>query len=294
MSNRPLLCSRGNINTTELSLVYLDFNYFEISDDIAIATYPYTGDQNTLLLKPPESNAYCDSLIIQVLKTSNPFAANQEVKSCVNIVFILKDINSLFDDSQSINHETLDIIFNSESITQTSLPDLVASHLALLEMKTTSEKLKLVYLKGWAYNLARAITDMISYYLIPQALQKFKNIDVERIKDLGFSLKSNLHKSSPTLDEMAKAVNMSPTKFKTIFKEIWGLSPHQYILGIKLDYAMHLLKQQSLSISEISYKVGFNHPSALTRLFQSKLGLSPHLAVAKASFILLYNILFYT
>ena len=171
---------------------------------------------------------------------------------------------------------------------------MVAFHLALLEIKSTPEKLKQVYLKEWAYNLARAITDTINDCLIPLDVQKFKNIDVERIKNLGFSLKSNLHKSSPTLDEMAKVVIMSPTKFKTLFKEIWGLSPHQYILSIKLNYALHLLKYQSLSVSEVSFKVGFNHPSALTRLFQSKLGLSPHLAVAKASFILLFNSLFYT
>lgn len=188
----------------------------------------------------------------------------------------------MFDDSQSINYATLDMIFGSESITQTILPELVTSHLALLKIKTTSEKLKQVHLKGWAYNLVRAITDTINEYLTPQPLQKFKNIDVERIKNLGFSLKNNLHKSSPTLNVMAKVVNMSPTKFKTIFKEIWGSSPHQYILNMKLDYALNLLKDPALTVSEVSYKVGFNHPSALTRLFQSKLGLSPHVVLPKS------------
>lgn len=281
MNSRPLQVFCGSINTAESYIAFPNFNYLEISDNIAVATYSYTGELNILPLKyfdNPKEN----SLIIQVFKTKYPFSDSTERNGFVNIAFILKGINSLMEDGQIISKDTLDLRFNSESITQIVLPELLASHLSLLEIKTTTqEKLKQVHLRGWAYQLAFAITEAIGNLFASNSINQFKQSDIQRIRQLGYSLKSNLHKSSPSLEDMAKVAEMSTTKFKTIFKEILGVSPHQYILNLKLNHAQYLLKHQSLSISEVAYRVGFNHPSALTRLFQSRLGIAPNLFLSK-------------
>ncbi|MES2517959.1 MAG: helix-turn-helix transcriptional regulator [Bacteroidota bacterium] len=280
MNTRPLQVFCGSINTTESSNAFPNFNYFEISDDIAVATYSYTGEHNNLPLKYPD-NPVDNSLIIQVFKTKCPFSANSEKNDFVNVAFVLKGISSLLEDGQLTSEDTLDMRFNSESITQIVLPELVASHLSLLEIKTTQEKIKQVHLRGWAYQLAYAITEAMSHLFTSNTINQFKQSDIQKIRQLGYSLKSNLHKSSPSLDDMAKMAEMSPTKFKTIFKEVLGMSPHQYILNLKLNHAQYLLKHQSLSVSEVAYKVGFNHPSALTRLFQSKLGVAPNMVLSR-------------
>ena len=280
MNTRPLQVFCGSINTAESYTAFPNFNYLEISDDIAVATYSYTGEINILPLKcydDPKDN----SLIIQVFKTKCPFSDIAESSTFINVAFILKGIGSLLEDGQLISEDTLDLRFNSESITQIVLPELVASHLSLLEIKTTQEKLKQVHLRGWAYQLAYAITEAIGHLFVSHSINQFKQSDIQKIRQLGYSLKSNLHKSSPSLEDMAKTAEMSTTKFKTLFKEILGMSPHQYILNLKLNHAQYLLKHQSLSVSEVAYKVGFNHPSALTRLFQSKLGIAPHVVLSK-------------
>lgn len=280
MNTRPLQVFCGSINTSEAFTVLPNFNYFEISDDIAVATYAHTGEIKVLPIK------YCDnpndnSLIVQVFKTKSPFSDILQRDTLVNIAFILKGINTLLDNDQLISENTMDFRFNSESITQIVLPELVSSHLSLLEIKTTKAKIKQEHLRGWAYQLAYSITEAMGYLFASNSVNQFKQSDIQKIKQLEYSLKSNLDKSSPSLEDMAKATEMSPTKFKTLFKEILGVSPHQYILNLKFNLAQYLLKHQSLSVSEVAYKVGFNHPSALTRLFQTKLGIAPHVVLSK-------------
>ena len=280
MKSRPLQVLCGIIDTVESYTCFPNFNYLEISDDIAVATYSYTGEASILPVKHSD-NPTDNNLIIQVFKTKCPFADTSENNVYVNVAFILKGISSLLEDSRLLSEDTLDLRFNAESITQIVLPELVSSHLSLLEIKTTQEKLKQVHLRGWAYQLAYAITEAIGHLFVSDSVNQFKKSDIQKIKQLGYSLKSNLHKSSPSLEDMAKMAEMSPTKFKTIFKEVLGMSPHQYILNLKLNHAQYLLKHQSLSVSEVACKVGFNHPSALTRLFQSKLGIAPHVVLSK-------------
>jgi AraC-like DNA-binding protein len=276
MNNRPLQVFCGNINTAESSVTCPDFSCMEICDHISVVTYTYTGvNSGNTLLKPVE-NPTENNLVIQVFKTKNPFIGNAVNKTFVNVAFILKNINLILGNESLSMGDTEKGIFNPESITQIILPELVTSHLAMLEIRAEQESIKQIQIRGWAYQLAFAITETVSSHTIPQTLHKFKQSDIQKIRNLGYSLKSNLQKTSPSLEEMAKTVDMSPTKFKTMFKEVLGVSPHQYILNLKLNHAQYLLKHQSLSISEVAYKVGFNHPSALTRLFQKKLGICPN------------------
>lgn len=274
MPNRPCQVFCGSINIAKSSIDLPDFKYFEISDDIAIATYTYVAEGHKLVLKSPK-NSLDNCLIIQNFNTKSPLSPNKGENKTVNIAFILKGINFLLEDDEFTIEEMLERRFNSESITQIILPQLLTSHLLLLKIKTTHEKTKQVYLRGWAYQFVHAITETLSRLFNSRSLKQFRECDIQKIRSLEYSLKSNIHKTSPTLGEMATAMDMSITKFKIIFKEIFDESPHQYILDLKLNQAQFLLEQHSLSISEIAYKVGFNHPSALTRLFQNKLGVTP-------------------
>jgi len=86
---------------------------------------------------------------------------------------------------------------------------------------------------------------------------------------------ANLHLPTPTIDEMASRLNMSSSKFKLAFYEVYSCSPHQYFLNIKLKKACNTLHFSDLSVSEVSFKYGFNHPSGFSRFIKTKLGISP-------------------
>ncbi len=275
MKSRPLQVFCGSVNSIKSVIELPNFNYSEISDDISIATYSSISEEQRLFIKPPE-NSFDNSLIIEKFNVKCPPFISYEENKFVNVAFILKGINFLLSDNESVTQEMLTKGFGSESIAQTVLPELLESHLFLLETKNMHEKAKQVYLRGWAYQLAYAITETLNYLIVSKSSKQFKQSDIQKIKLFGSSLKSSIHKSSPSLQEMAAKSDMSVTKFKSIFKEVFDVSPHQYILDLKLNHAQYLLKQHSLSISEVAYKVGFNHPSSLTRLFQNKLGIAPN------------------
>ncbi len=280
MKSRPLQVFCGSLNTKKSAIALPDFNYFEISDDISIATYTFTTETQRLFLELPD-NPFENSLIIENFNVKCPSFATNEENKMVNVVFVLKGINFLFGDDKYQTPEILTRRFGPESITQILLPELLTFHLSLLDVKTTHEQAKQAYLRRWAYQLAHAVTETLGDLFDSHLLSQFQKSDIHKIRLLAHSLKNNLHKTCPTLEEMATEADMSITKFKTIFREVFDASPHQYILNLKLNQALFLLKQHSLSISEIAYKVGFNHPSALTRLFQNKLGITPNQVVVK-------------
>ena len=72
------------------------------------------------------------------------------------------------------------------------------------------------------------------------------------------------------MKEMASMADMSVIKFKTLFNDEYKESPYHHILGKKLIMARELLQSGNYSASQVSYKVGFIHPSGFARLFKHK------------------------
>ena len=58
----------------------------------------------------------------------------------------------------------------------------------------------------------------------------------------------------------------------------WGLtgqSAKQFIYDKLIDIAKEKLSTTDLSINEIAYNLGFEHPQSFSKLFKSKSGISP-------------------
>jgi AraC family transcriptional regulator len=54
-----------------------------------------------------------------------------------------------------------------------------------------------------------------------------------------------------------------------------GMTPHQYVIQQRIERARILLRDPSLSISEISLACGFTNQSHFTRLFRKHTGVTP-------------------
>ncbi|MBL4615806.1 MAG: helix-turn-helix domain-containing protein [Magnetovibrio sp.] len=59
------------------------------------------------------------------------------------------------------------------------------------------------------------------------------------------------------------------------FKKANGVNLSEYLQNLRLEYTKQLLETTNLSIERVVERVGYGSPSALRRLFQKKLGLSP-------------------
>ncbi|HMJ70516.1 MAG TPA: helix-turn-helix transcriptional regulator [Cyclobacteriaceae bacterium] len=77
------------------------------------------------------------------------------------------------------------------------------------------------------------------------------------------------------LHELAGLVHLSPYHFGRLFKQTVGRSPYQFILALKIECAMKLIKQNNGPISEIAYQLNFSDQSHFSNAFRKATGISP-------------------
>jgi AraC-like DNA-binding protein len=54
-----------------------------------------------------------------------------------------------------------------------------------------------------------------------------------------------------------------------------GLSPVEFIRNIRLKHACRMLENQSTSVAEVAYKVGFSDPNYFALCFKTEFGTTP-------------------
>jgi AraC family transcriptional regulator len=77
------------------------------------------------------------------------------------------------------------------------------------------------------------------------------------------------------LAAMAQIAFLSPHHFLRSFKLAFGVTPHQYLISLRLDAARHALTDGNRTISEICNDVGFESLGSFSWLFKKHFGLSP-------------------
>ncbi len=75
--------------------------------------------------------------------------------------------------------------------------------------------------------------------------------------------------------ELASLCAMSETYFRRLFKESYKVSPAQYIINLRLEYASQLLRSRLYSVAEVSERSGFNDCKYFCRLFKKRFHVSP-------------------
>lgn len=79
----------------------------------------------------------------------------------------------------------------------------------------------------------------------------------------------------PVIQVLAEGANMSPSKLKRLFKQVFGNSIFSYYQEFRMKEAARLLKDEKLSVSEVGYRLGFTNLSHFSRVFQEHVGMKP-------------------
>src|SRR6476646_5636963 len=84
------------------------------------------------------------------------------------------------------------------------------------------------------------------------------------------------HRAAPlSIDELARAVNLSPAHLRRLFQRELGRSPARMWRELRLDHARHLLQTSFLTVKEVMAAAGWNDPSHFSREFKRRFGQSP-------------------
>jgi transcriptional regulator GlxA family with amidase domain len=87
-------------------------------------------------------------------------------------------------------------------------------------------------------------------------------------------MKINLHRRI-SLAELAGIANLSPSHFSRLFKIQTRLSQAEYLRGLRMEEARHLVAAGILSMKEIMAMVGYKSKSHFVRDFKRSFRLAP-------------------
>ena len=101
---------------------------------------------------------------------------------------------------------------------------------------------------------------------------------LERLEDMltaWFKEDGLAQKGLPTVQWVAEALNVSPNYLSGLLKALTGQSTQQHIHDKIIEKAKEKLSTTDLSVSEIAYELGFEHPQSFSKLFKAKTNVSP-------------------
>lgn len=95
------------------------------------------------------------------------------------------------------------------------------------------------------------------------------------ISDACIYMAANFDKNL-TLNDIARVANLSPSFFHSLFKQIKGRTPHEYLLQLRISMGKNLLRNSSKPLAEIALLCGFDSQSYFSYIFKRETGISPN------------------
>lgn len=78
-----------------------------------------------------------------------------------------------------------------------------------------------------------------------------------------------------SVTQLAGSVFLGESQFHSLFKDQMGITPHQYVLGKRIDMAKQLIEQGHLTLGQVAEFTGFSGQSTFTHTFSRLQGISP-------------------
>jgi AraC-like DNA-binding protein len=83
------------------------------------------------------------------------------------------------------------------------------------------------------------------------------------------------NKGIPTVQFVADSLHISANYLSRLLQLLTGQSTKQFVHDKLIDLAKEKLSTTDMSVNEIAYSLGFEHPQSFSKLFKSKTALSP-------------------
>ncbi|GIN69720.1 DNA-binding response regulator [Bacillus sp. J14TS2] len=190
---------------------------------------------------------------------------------------------------QEIRKQLLEIL-NLEEISSNGIEYMEELHQAINEVlldsafhrlgKESIEIMQHYDHVGHIYNFK----DFYEYYYALEALVLQLHEYTKRLKSI-YSEQKYMEEALQYIEEnyykdlnlavISNYVSLNYSYFSHMFKESTGQNFIDYLKKVRIEKAKPLLQKPDLMISEVSHKVGFNHPKQFARVFRELEGISP-------------------
>ena len=118
------------------------------------------------------------------------------------------------------------------------------------------------------------------WLLLGQAVDRLEQVDVDTqhatdaAKRIRRILLEHVY-DSPSVQQIARLAGMSLTNAKNVFSATYGCGIKEYLNQLKTYQSKRLLGDPSLTVEQVSFKLGFSSPAYFCRMFRARTGQSP-------------------
>ena len=109
--------------------------------------------------------------------------------------------------------------------------------------------------------------------------RKAVHVDVleklEIILDNYFRNEQSLKQGLPTVQFLSEQLNVSGSYLGDMMRSLTGQNAQQHIYHKLIEKAKEILSTSNLTVAEVAYQLGFEHPQSFSRFFKTKTNLSP-------------------
>ena len=109
--------------------------------------------------------------------------------------------------------------------------------------------------------------------------RKAAHVDVlqklESILNDYFKNEQSLKQGLPTVQFLSDQLNISASYLGDMMRSLTGQNAQQHIHHKLIEKAKEILSTSNLTVAEVAYQLGFEHPQSFSRLFKTKTNLSP-------------------
>ncbi len=145
-------------------------------------------------------------------------------------------------------------------------------------IKKCFEEMNNSHLYKYAYELRlQGILSMLLSEIIEGAktniIQAHGGKDIYIKKALQF-IESNYSRNM-SIEELARHIGLNKNYFSTLFREVLGIPPKEYVIKYRINKACGLLNNEDLTMSEVSRSVGYDDSLGFSKIFKQVKGMSP-------------------
>lgn len=150
-------------------------------------------------------------------------------------------------------------------------PGLAAQLVHLFDVMQTSEQSGALALQSEWLRLLNVLLTRSRAIVAQEAAGTLSPLQWQRVRDYCFA-----HLSEKiTLDALAALCDAGRFQFLRQFKQTVGMTPHAWLLRLRLEHACALLARGSHTIADIAHSVGFYDQSHFNRAFRQAFGVAP-------------------
>ena len=121
--------------------------------------------------------------------------------------------------------------------------------------------------------LSKYITDMLTH--LASARSSMLDIIPSSHSDAAIShVQQHFHRPV-SVEELAAITGLSPYYFIRQFKKDTGMTPHQYLISVRINTSKFHLKTTSRTIKDIAFSCGFQSENSFCITFKKSTGLTP-------------------